>query len=331
MSEDIETIIEVENVETVKEEEAAVEDAPLEESAPEEGAEETVTLSVVHASFAYALTEMPVEASVECPDSLLGAPGAIRILDEHGKEVARTDVVCSEAHIEAQIAMIAPDEPGEHVFHAVLELGEDCDIDCAATFSFEVREHRVVLSTWGVPMPVNSGDTFTLNVGARCLGDCCMVDAEIIVNDEQGERKVSFALGDQVKEDTTGTYCSSMEITAPDDEALHTWTVICLLPESEASHKVEAVDLVFRTVARPEHTVIVHVVNADDQLPIKSANVMVGPRRAFTDENGTARVKVSNGVQMLRVSKPDYRSVEEEIVIDGDADLAVELVYDPTL
>lgn len=317
--------------------EGDVRDQNISETPTEEIVAETldlheVLLEIEHPSFSYASTSMQVIVGISCTQGCAQVDGTLSICNKQGDTLASALLNESEEVQRVTMEVLVPDDPGEYSYSVVFDGSEnELHQSGEVSFSFEVKEHSVLLSAWGVPTPVNKGETFVVNIGARCPGNCVLAGVPVAVYDEKGAQIAQAPLGSEVREKTSGTYTVALELPAPEHEDFFTWVIKCDCSQLDISHRTKDITMSFRTLAAPEHTITLNVIEARDQLPIEMANVMCGHHRTFTDAQGCATLAVPSGIQTLRVSKQDFRLHQEEIDIQGDRDIALELVYDPCL
>ena len=63
--------------------------------------------------------------------------------------------------------------------------------------------------------------------------------------------------------------------------------------------------------------------------PIKGAHVLLHPYRAFTDDNGVAKIKLAKGTYKLFVSGFNYIAYENVIDVANDVTIRAELAAEP--
>jgi hypothetical protein len=201
--------------------------------------------------------------------------------------------------------------------------------ESSLNISFTVRAHLISLSVWGVPIPVNRGQPFKISVGAACSVGCALAGLPLRIQTENGPQ--TAALGSEILPHTRATSWAEVELAAPDDEAVHHWTVSCEPPGSEHPHYAEPADLTFRTAGPPQHNVTITVVEKHDKTPLSGAYVMVGLRQAESDKQGIARLKTGSGAQLVSVILRNYITYEEEMEINADTEITVPLTFSPIL
>lgn len=225
----------------------------------------------------------------------------------------------------------APNEPGDYTWRIQFEAAEGSLYNSSheAMFSFTVQSHEIILSAWGAPSPVNRGEEFIINIGARCIAGCSLAGLPIAIRDEEGNLIASGNLGDEVLANTAGTYWVAQQLIAPDDEGVYTYAVDCDNIVFDLTHKVKATEFTFRTVAPPEYYVTVNILKKHDGFKIEGANIMLGFHKSITGEDGSVILHVPGGEQILRASRIDYVSYSGPHTIEGDCEITIELEFNP--
>jgi hypothetical protein len=128
----------------------------------------------------------------------------------------------------------------------------------------------------------------------------------------------SGALGDTPAPGTAALVFTTIALKAPRECALHSWTASFAPSELKLAHGRATSRFSFMTVAEPEHSVSVKVVNKETKEPIAGAQVRLGVYRAETDEAGSAEIRVPKGRFELAVMRPGYRMPERKIEVAKD-------------
>jgi len=281
-------------------------------------------------------SNLTIKAKVLCVSGCNLQGDKIKIVDLQGEQIAEVELQSAGETVGgvAEFTVQVPKMPGEQTWKIVYFAQQREDTlheESSVELSFKVRPHRISLSAWEIPSPVNKGEKFRIKIGAKCLAGCSLAGLPIVILDDSKNRVVEGRLGEEVLPQTEGIYWTEQELTAPADEELHKWVVESFLSELEVPHQANTVSFSFRTVKAPEHTVTIEVTNRDDHTPLEAANIMLGLHRAVTDEQGRATLSVPGGRQKLYVAKDDYLSIEKELDITEDTTVKIEMEFFPCL
>ncbi len=285
----------------------------------------------------YAGANFALYVGIDCADDYDLAGTKIQIVDQENKLITETEWPPKEALIDgkALFTLPAPMQVGKYTWK-VLFCGEDGDIDFEpeeiASVSFIVKPHLISMSTWGIPSPVEKGSVFSVNIGAACCGQCSLAGLSLHIENDDGQIVATGALRPEVKPKTNNTYWTELQLTAPDDEAVHRYVVKCAAPELVCPHaEVEPEPFMFRTAPSAELLVTVIAVTERDKDPIEDAYVMLGLIKGTTGKDGKATVKVPKGVLELTVLRKDYITQTMIVEVTEDMTLTVPLVFRPQL
>ena len=183
--------------------------------------------------------------------------------------------------------------------------------------------HATSLAVWDVPSPLVRGAKFEVKAGAKCSASCGIGGRTIEIRDEAGKVMGSGALGNTTWPGTASLYWTTLQLKAPRKHGLHAWTVSFSPDELKLPHDSATSRFSFVTVAEPEHSVSVKVVNLKTKAPIASAQVRLGLYRAVTDDKGLAKVSVPKGEFPLIVTRAGYKMPERSIQVSKDVRLRI--------
>jgi len=214
----------------------------------------------------------------------------------------------------------APEEVGEHRLRLIVACGEKAPERAEGALDFELTTvpHETSLAVWDVPSPVVRNARFEVKAGAKCTSHCALAGKVIEIRDESGELIGSGALGDAALPGTTALAFTTISLKAPRKLALNSWTAGFAPSELKLPHGSAMSRFTFVTVAEPEHSVSVTVVNKETKTPIAGAQVRLGVYRAETDESGAAKVRVPKGAFPLVVTRSGYKMPERKIEVAKD-------------
>ena len=201
--------------------------------------------------------------------------------------------------------------------------------------------HVTSVAVWGAPSPVAAGSRFTVTVGVKCAVGCPLAGQPVVIRDEAGHDVGRGTLGAEPRAGTRALYAATVNLTAPPEPGVHTWTAAspasaepspagAAAPSTDPAaaaepplHEAAACTLSFRAVEPPGNTVTVTVVDRDTEAPLASADVHLGVYRASTDAEGRAHVDVPAGEHELYVRSRGYAPYTEPVTVTQDAALRV--------
>jgi hypothetical protein len=153
--------------------------------------------------------------------------------------------------------------------------------------------HEISLAVWDAPSPVVIGRRATVKVGIACPSGCSLTGATIEIRDEMGAIVGSGGAGCEPWPGTTALHWVELDVTAPDSEGDHAWSIHGA--PRDAAHE-PATTIVRIVVSRsPEHRVTVEVVEQGSGRPLAGVELRVGPYRTVTDDVGIASLDVPGG------------------------------------
>jgi hypothetical protein len=215
------------------------------------------------------------------------------------------------------LSLRAPDEVGEHRLLLAVTSAKP-EAEGALPFSLTSVPHATSLAVWDVPSPVVRGAGFAIAAGAKCTSACALKGKIVELRDDGGKLMGSGALGDTPAPGTTALVFTTIALKAPRNCALHAWTASFAPSELKLAHGRATSRFTFMTVAEPEHSVSVKVVNKETKEPIAGAQVRLGVYRAETDEAGAAKIRVPKGKFELAVMRPGYKMPGRKIEVAKD-------------
>lgn len=218
-------------------------------------------------------------------------------------------------------AFTAPEEVGDHRW--VLTVAwqgrpDDKRFEGTLPLALTTVPHSTSLAVWDNPSPLVRGSRFEVKVGAKCSASCGLHGRQVEIRDEDDKVMGSGALGDATWAGTASLYWTTVQLDAPSEIRLHSWTVNFSGKELKLAHGGATARFSFVTVAEPEHSVQVKVVNKKTRAPIPEAQVRLGLYRAVTDETGSVKVSVPAGRFRLTVTRAGYDMPERNIKVSKD-------------
>jgi hypothetical protein len=194
-----------------------------------------------------------------------------------------------------------------------------------------VQSHATTVVTWDIPSAIVAGERFRMKVGVKCASECPLAGGRFGIYDHSGARVATGTLPGDLWPGTTGLYATEVELPAPVQEGLFTWSVKA--PEGEAAgpHTEGAVEFGVRIVSRPDHLVTVETIDGERRTPLAGARVVMHPYQAVTDAHGVAQLRVAKGTYRLFVSGTGYVTFGVTVEVTGDMTTKAELFLEPVL
>jgi hypothetical protein len=249
---------------------------------------------------------LTLKAVAECSEEYDLSGDRISFHDAAGREIGSAPLAALEENgFGAEIVLTAPIELGEYGYSAVLapataegvaHAGARAEARCI------VKPHDAHLNIWGIPSAITAGDAFSFHVGVKCSCGCNLANRGFVVRDQAGTVVASGRLGEAVWPGTSAVYFAEVRAVAPADISLHQWTVESDGSDSGIAHSPGSLAMRVRTVAAPDHEIRVEAIDRESGAPLKGINVIVGPYRATTGEDGVARMRVVADHYLLHAS-----------------------------
>jgi hypothetical protein len=277
--------------------------------------------------------DLTVKVRVLVREGLDPAALDVSIRDEQGAVLAETGLARLDdgAH-GADVVLAAPLAVGERTWRAaLLATGEDGSgrEETSTAFTFVVKAHGASLNVWGLPSAIPAGEPFTLKVGIKCSAGCKLAGRELTIFDQAGTPAGGGSLPGDIWPGTAALHFVEVKAKAPGETGVHRWLVETAEWHGGAPHAPGSFPFSVRVVSAPECEVTVEAIDVDKQAPVKGAHVLLHPYRAFTDEDGIARVKVAKGRYTLHVSGFKYIAWQDVIDVAGDVRARAELALPP--
>jgi len=263
--------------------------------------------------------EFSLSARITWPTTVAREGGTFRV-SEGKRTLHEAALPESAADGSVSFTLRALDEVGEHRLRLKVASAERAAerAEGALDFVLMTVPHETSLAVWDVPSPVVRNARFEVKAGAKCTSHCALAGKVIEIRDEDGKLIGSGTLGGATLPGTTALAFTTIALKAPRKLALHSWTASFAPSELKLPHGSAMSRFTFVTVAEPEHSVSVTVVNKETKAPIAGAQVRLGVYRAETDEAGAAKVRVPKGTFPLVVTRPGYRMPERKIEVAKD-------------
>jgi hypothetical protein len=184
--------------------------------------------------------------------------------------------------------------------------------------------HGTSLAVWAIPSPVVVGERFAIKAGAKSTTGCELAGRTIEVCDGSGDVASRGSLGLSPWPGTSALYWSELELTAPNEEGLASWSVRFAADELDLPHDGSSCTFTV-VIARPaRHVVTVTVTEQETSEPLDAVEVRLGPYGAATDAHGRADLKLPDGTYQLHIWKVGYEAPLRTVDVDRDLTVVVE-------
>ena len=197
--------------------------------------------------------------------------------------------------------------------------------------------HTTSVAAWDVPATVVAKERFGMKVGIKCSDECPLGGMAFGVYDHEGTCVAEGTASGEVWPGTTGLYFAEVDLEAPGEEGLYTWTVrnAPAAASEEGDAQIEHAGGIsgfgVRVVSHPEYLVRVEAIDHDGQTPVGDARVVMHPYHAVTDARGVAELRVAKGSYTLFVSQTGYMIWGVPVEVAADVTTKAELQLQPVL
>jgi hypothetical protein len=278
--------------------------------------------------------ELTVTCRVSCPHGCDLGGQSVSIRGSDGAELATAEltVLDNDAYVTSACVLRAPIDTGQHVYRAVLaaqERGGVSHEETSTEFSFATKAHAASVNVWGLPSAIAAGERFSFKVGIKCSSGCKLTGKQLSIFDHEGAQVGAGSLRDDVWPGTSALYFAEVEAKAPLRAGDYRWQVEAPASDSGVPHAAGSFTFAVKIVSATDHEVTVVAFDSTTQAPINGAHVLLHPYRAFTDENGVAKVKVAKGRYKLFVSGFNYIAYQAIVDVAGDITTRAELTVEP--
>ena len=187
--------------------------------------------------------------------------------------------------------------------------------------------HEIGLAVWDLPSPVVAGRHAKLKVGISCSCGCDLAGTHIYVCDDSGAQVGSGTLGAAPWLSTSALYWAELDLTPPEREGDHSWSIHAVGLEPIHAHATSVVR--FAASRPPEHRVVVETIDRASGLPIGGVDLRLSRFRTATNDDGVAHLEVPGGSYDVGTWKIGYEIVSKTIQIAEDTTIRLELTAAP--
>ena len=278
--------------------------------------------------------EMILRGKVSCSPACDLRGHTLLVKDHAGVDAGRIELTEFDGVTNAtgECVVKAPVRAGGYTWFAVCPavVKEGVSYAEASTqISFAVKPHATRVVAWGMPSASVAGERFRIKVGIKCSNECHLANRDFGVYDNDGAQVATGTLPGDRWPGTTGLYVAEVQLEAPAEEGLYTWSVKCPGSDVGIPHAEGATSFGVRVVSHPECLVTVETVDKVSQTPLMGARVVMHPYKAVTDDHGVAEVRVAKGAYKLFVSQTRYLTFGLPVEVTEDMTARAELSLEP--
>jgi hypothetical protein len=255
------------------------------------------------------------------------------IKDEAGAEIGAIEITDFDGEINEtrQSSVKAPASPGSYTWLVVFPSMTKDGIsyaEASAPVPFTVKPHTTSLAVWDIPSAVLAGERFKVKVGIKCSSECDLKNRNFGIYNQVGAEVGTVTLsGDRWS--GTGLHFAELELEAPAEEDLHTWSIRYAGSSVGIPHDESSASFGIRVVGHPECLVTVETIDRETQVPLSGAGVVMHPYRAIADAHGVAELRVVKGEYQLFVSQTNYLTFALPVEVTANMTARAELELEP--
>jgi hypothetical protein len=230
------------------------------------------------------------------------------------------------------IALKAPQSVGQHAWNVACpaqEIAGICHEASRTSVCIATKPHATSLAVWDLPTHAVTGHRFTIKVGAKSSADCPLVGQRIEICDETGAVAGRATLQASPWPGTSGLYWTEVELIAPANEGVSSWSARFAPTGLESAHDKTSSQFHIAVVRPPEHMVTVKIIEKQSAAPVGDVQVRLGAYRGATDQSGLAQIRVGKGRYDLHIWKVGYEAPDRTIDIEDDLAVEIEAVALP--
>jgi len=182
------------------------------------------------------------------------------------------------------------------------------------------------LAVWDVPMPVVTGERFSIKAGAKSASGDSLAGHRVEVFDATRVVVASGTLGETPLAGTEALYWTAIDVPAPAKEQVTEYAVRFI---PGPGHDATATRFSVAAAAKPEHKLTVKVTERDTAAPLGGVEIRLGPFHARTDAAGRAELRVCKGAYQLQLWRNAHNAPPRPINIDGDVSIELTMMHVP--
>jgi hypothetical protein len=277
--------------------------------------------------------EATLQAEVSCVPACDLRGHCISIQDQTGADIGTVELSTFDGRANESGGFIvkAPIQAGTYAWSAMcppLVKEGIAYVEVSTPIHFTVKPHTTSVVVWDIPSAVVIGERFRTKIGFKCSSECQLTNRAFGIYDHNGTRIADGSLsGDRWP--GTGLYSAEVELQAPPEEGLYTWSASCPGSDAEIPHGEGSIGFGVRVVGRPAYLVMVEAIDKVTGTPLSGARVVMHPYRAITDERGRAELRVAQGLYKLFVTQSRYLTFDLSVDVTADVTARAELELEP--
>ena len=279
--------------------------------------------------------EMTLHAVTSCVPACDLRGHNLLIKDHAGADAGKVELINFDSETNetaGELVAKAPITPGAYTWSAVcpsiVKKGVSYS-EASTPISLTVKPHTTSVLVWDTPSAVVAGERFRTKIGIKCSSECNLTNRDLRIYDHKATQVSAATLPGDRWPGTSGLHYAEVELEAPDQEGLYTWSVKLAGTDIGIPHDEGSTGFGVRVVKHPECLVTIETVDKDNQTPLIGARVVMHPYRAVTDEDGRAEVRVVKGAYQLFVSQTRYVTLGLPIEVTRDMTARAELELEP--
>ena len=274
-----------------------------------------------------------VTARAACPDGHDRTGMSITVTAPDGHAATHPLAVHADGASEtAVIPLAVPPRVGVHVFRFTLpphEIAGTHYAEAVLDVPVRVTPQATSLAVWDVPSPAVAGTPFVIKAGAKSAADATLAGRAIEVCDDAGQIAGRGVLGDAPLPGTGALYWTDVQLQAPRNEGVATWSVRFDASELDLPHHGANASFSVAVVRPPEHVLSVKVIEQTTAAPIADVELRLGAYRGTTGASGLADIALPKGRYELRIWKVGFEAPPRPVEIGADAFVEIEALVVP--
>src|SRR4029077_856988 len=133
--------------------------------------------------------------------------------------------------------------------------------EAALPIKTNVIPHVSSIAVWSIPSPVVTGSRFAIEIGVKSSAGTALAAEYVEVRDKFGAVVARGCLGKTPHPGTAALYWTNVELVAPAQEGLRTWSVVFEPKELDLPHEGASTTFSVSVVRPPEHRLTIKVID----------------------------------------------------------------------
>ncbi|MDR2956827.1 MAG: hypothetical protein LBU61_01415 [Coriobacteriales bacterium] len=237
----------------------------------------------------------------------------------------------------AEFCLYTGVEPGRYSWTATfsnIDPAGKSHPEISFTMNFDYAPHTIGLAVWDVPMVFVGDEQLCFKAGAKCSNGCPLNGLPLLIKDSTGTLVNTVFLGNDFWPGSDGLFWAEVTIPAPLTAGLHSFFIEAEGSQSEGEleafgHLPVSWESTVLVSAKPDCTINLLIVDKTTGYPIVGAKATCHPYRAESDVDGRLEIPANAGMISMMVQAEGYERSITEVLINGDADLTIEMDLKP--